>query len=181
MAKKFNAYKPVKMTDGIQTWIDHRFDMTAMTPDDFDAFHAIDNSPEFRIKEMAARLDTLAVTTPAIAAHVAEIRAIHDRVRPMLGRLKNEHLDLLKQADHMWSNIMVLRDMMPRAAKGVAYGKAQADRRKDKPATDPDHDPGRNDRIRAFHARLHGERDATSKTALEFELSTRSVRRILNS
>ena len=63
---------------------------------------------------------------------------------------------------------------------GAATRTAQSRRRKGKPASDPD-DADRNGRIRAFHARLfandpHG---ATSQTATEFGLSTRTIRRIL--
>lgn len=55
-----------------------------------------------------------------------------------------------------------------------------ANRRAGKPSSDP-YDSGRNDRLRAFHARLiaAGETDATSQTAIEFGLSVKQVGRIV--
>lgn len=56
----------------------------------------------------------------------------------------------------------------------------KAARRAGKPASDP-YDSGRNERIRAFHARLiaGGARDANKQTAEEFELTARQVSRIV--
>ncbi|MBD5801316.1 hypothetical protein AZOA_07290 [Azoarcus sp. Aa7] len=58
--------------------------------------------------------------------------------------------------------------------------KLQAGRRRDKPLADP-YDASRNNRLRAFHARLvaEGHSDATKLTAEEFELSDRQVRNII--
>jgi hypothetical protein len=71
--------------------------------------------------------------------------------------------------------------LLPLARKGKAYGQTQAGRRKGKPASDP-YDSDRNARVLAFHARLvaAGHSDATAQTADEFELSTRTVRRLIN-
>ena len=59
----------------------------------------------------------------------------------------------------------------------------KSNRRKDKPGNADDHDPIRNTRIRAFHARLvkAGHYDAVKQTAREFHpLTTRTVSRIVN-
>lgn len=59
--------------------------------------------------------------------------------------------------------------------------RSHAPRRADKPASDP-YDGNRNERLRAYHARLiaSGARDANQQTADEFDLSARQVRRIVN-
>lgn len=66
--------------------------------------------------------------------------------------------------------------------RGRKYGGDQARRRRGKPATDSA-DAGRNARIRRRHTALvcQGRNDASSQTATEFNLSTRQVRRILQS
>ena len=63
---------------------------------------------------------------------------------------------------------------------GIRNRQTQRARRFDKPAADP-YDATRNDRIRAFHARLlaQGRTDATAGTAGEFGLSARQIRNIL--
>jgi hypothetical protein len=68
----------------------------------------------------------------------------------------------------------------PLARRGVQHGKAQALRRKGKPAKS-DYDAGRNKRICKHHARLvsEGHHDATAQTAAEFGLSARQVSRIV--
>lgn len=67
-------------------------------------------------------------------------------------------------------------------ASGRKESTTQAKRREDKPASsDWDTDAGRNDRIRAQHARLKagGERDATAQVATEFSMSESQIRRIV--
>lgn len=63
---------------------------------------------------------------------------------------------------------------------GIRHRRVQRARRSDKPAADP-YDDGRNERIRAYHARLEaeGELDATAQTAAAFELSDRRIRQIV--
>ncbi len=65
--------------------------------------------------------------------------------------------------------------------QGIAFGRSQRARRLDRPAVDPYRDPSRNDRIRAFHARLKADNapDATARTAEEFGLSDRQIRSIV--
>ena len=67
------------------------------------------------------------------------------------------------------------------AKRDAAASEAQSKRRKGKPAGDSQ-DSNRDDRLRAYHARLvaNGDDDATSQTAAAFDLSTRQVRRIVS-
>lgn len=71
------------------------------------------------------------------------------------------------------------------AAAGKRQSSTQRARRSGKPGSSDTHsDDGRNARIKAFHARKlasDSARTATSDTASEFELSTRTIRRILKS
>ncbi len=184
---KYRAYKAVKMTDGLQTWIDARFDMQQpLTAGDWEALRAMleSTSPQNRIAAMEARLATLGKSTdPTIRMHVAAIRAILRKrlsVQATAGIASRADLDLLKEADHLWVKIMVLRDVVPKAVMGAKHSETQRERRADKPGENW-HDPDRNDRLRDFHAGLttDGQRDATAQTAAAFNLSKRQVRRIL--
>lgn len=69
----------------------------------------------------------------------------------------------------------------PLAVTGKRHKETQAARRRDKPGTSDDHDASRNRRIRAMHARLKAQgRDATAETAQQFNLTDRTIRRIVN-
>jgi hypothetical protein len=87
------------------------------------------------------------------------------------------HLEFLSER---WRQERREEFLVPLARKGEKSGRAQAGRRKDKPAANPD-DEGRNGRIRTFHARQvdAGNTKATATTATEFGLSTRQIRRVL--
>lgn len=71
-------------------------------------------------------------------------------------------------------------EQQPLVKAALKQSKAQSKRRKDLPAT-TDGSRGRNEHIRKYHARLKaaGRNDATSATATEFGLHTRTIRRIL--
>ncbi|MBW7925838.1 MAG: hypothetical protein H3C59_14000 [Burkholderiaceae bacterium] len=70
----------------------------------------------------------------------------------------------------------------PHAIRGVKHSRAQGARRRDKPGVEGAYDQSRNDRIRAYHARLVsvGASNATRATADEFGLSDRQIRNIVN-
>lgn len=70
----------------------------------------------------------------------------------------------------------------PEIAIAATYRKKQSGKRLDKPGSADNHDPDRNNRIRAFHARLvkSGARNANSQTAKEFDVSVSTVQRAIN-
>lgn len=100
----------------------------------------------------------------------------HTRAQAVAAYVANDMEALLARVQELHRLVHSLR------AQELAHSsaKAQSRRRKGKPAADP-HDMSRNDRLKAFHARIvnDGHRDATSQTAHEFELGTRQVRNIL--
>jgi hypothetical protein len=73
--------------------------------------------------------------------------------------------------------------VLPLAIMGKRHSEAQRARRKDKPssADDPRRNRDRNESVRLYHARLvaQGRHDATAATAAEFDLSARTIRRII--
>ncbi len=85
---------------------------------------------------MQKRLATLGNSTdPFIQMHVAAIRAIHDRLSIPLktaGKVSREGWYLLKEADHLWHSIVVLRDVMPLARKGKTFMEQRKGRRPSK-------------------------------------------------
>lgn len=133
----------------------HRFDLSA-----FDDWL---EGPGWEADELAVVLD---MRQRAIDAHTANNA---DATEAWVERL----------ADLLQANARE-RFLHPLAVKGRKHGQAQAKRRKDKPAASPD-DLGRNERLQRYHAGLTaaGRADATSATAAEFNLSTRTVRRVL--
>ena len=88
-----------------------------------------------------------------------------------------EEVAKIANAEYLRREIMVLRELVPKAAMGAKHSKTQSKRRADKPATDSYTDPNRNARLRDFHARLteDGQKDATAQTAVEFEIGKRQV------
>ena len=169
------------MTDGLQTGTARVFDFTQeWTAADAEEFRKMlsGKTPESRVRKMQTQLGALGVNVAApIKLHADAIRAILADLPPApTGR----QVDRLDEADHLWQKILVLRDVVPKAVLGVKHSEAQRKRRADKPAADY-LDPDRNARLRIFHARLMAAdaRDATAQTAVEFDLSSRQVRRIL--
>lgn len=129
---KYRAYKPVNMTDGILTWVQHTFDNSIeMTPDDEEMFVAMLEglSPEERIRTMQANLDGLQNFTPAIKLHADAIRAVHAGLDNHFS-VNREGLASLQRADDLWAKIIVLRDVVPKAVMGAKSSKNQSDRAK---------------------------------------------------
>ena len=130
MSKKlYRSYKPVTATDGILTWIKDTFDNTvAWTPDDSEQF--ISNitalSPNARITRIQAYLDNLENVTPAIKIHADAIRAIYTELENHFN-IDKEGIHKLDHAEELWEKIIILRDVMPKAAQGVAQSKRMSD------------------------------------------------------
>lgn len=126
---RYNAYKPVMMTDGIQTWVRDTFDMSKpMTADDLAKFKEDHGSPKARITAMQARLDALKNVTPEMRLHVDAIRAIYASMPHALtqGVRNNAEWLELRHADELWAKIMILRDVMPLARMGREHSQSQS-------------------------------------------------------
>lgn len=127
--KQCRAYKPVTVTDGITSWTKHTFDNTVeWTPDDFEKFKSgmVTLTPHARITRMQAYLDNLENVTPAIKLHVDAIRAIYAGLDNHYN-VDEKGLYELDRAEWLWKKIIILRDVMPRAAQGVAQSKRMSD------------------------------------------------------
>ncbi len=126
MAKKpkYNAYTAVQMTDGLRTWVEHRFDMTkAFTADDHRMRKAdLRDWPAARIQDMRARLAKMPAD-PAMKVHAHEILRILDSMPEVeRGRgASREQLSELHRAEMLEGNILVIRDVLPKAAKGEKF------------------------------------------------------------
>lgn len=113
--------------------------------------------------------------------------------RKLLMRRRAQALDAHRTGNHeaanAWINFLhaAMRAsqhgewLLPLAQQGRKHSAVQSRRRLGKKATDSQDDLDRNVRVRNFHARLvaAGEHDPTSRTGIEFNLSTRQTRRIL--
>lgn len=127
---KYNAYKPLLMTDGVQSWTRHEFDNTkAPTKDDLDKFKQALSAPNLhpigRIEIMQARLDALETITPTIQIHIDAIRKIHADFLAKNPRTL-ESLDALEKQNDHWLKIQLIKDVLPLARKKV---KANTDAR----------------------------------------------------
>jgi hypothetical protein len=176
--KHYSAYKPVKMTDGIVDWTFDNFDNTAhWTKDDIEKSRSVllRLGPHERIEDMEAMLATLPTDNPAIAMHAAEIRAIHAEVKAEPGEFTLKRLDRLSETYELWTKILILRDLVPKAKQAAKQSQSQSARRK---GTGQDHEA-----VKRHHERLvkNGDHDPTSQTATHFQLSTRQVRNIIKS
>lgn len=121
--KVYNAYKPVLVSDGIQTWVQHTYDNTVpWTKDDTAKFiEGHDRlGPHERIEDMQAMLATLPTDNPAITLHADAIRAIHREVQAPPVGFNRERLAELDRASEHWGKILIIRDVMPVARKGQA-------------------------------------------------------------
>lgn len=122
---KYRAYKPFQATDGLLVWTQHYFDNTVeWTEADCEMFIATSTdalAPEERIKRLQGNLDGLRNITPVIQVHIDEIRAILARMENHFC-LKNQHeADELGSAEMLWQKILVLRDVVPLAKRGVTF------------------------------------------------------------
>lgn len=126
LEKVYRAYKAVRMTDGIQTWIIHRHDFTVAW-DDWTAADKAEldadrrDAPLERIEDMQAMLATLPADNPAIRLHADAIRAIlAELLTPPVIFNKERHARL-DQASELWGKILVIRDVMPKAKTGQKF------------------------------------------------------------
>lgn len=125
--KVYNAYKPVLVSDGIQTWVKHTYDNTVpWTKDDEAKFiEGLDRlGPYERIDDMQAMLATLPIDNPAITLHADAIRAIHREVQAPPVGFNRERLARLDKASELWAKILIIRDLMP-VAREAATQKAE--------------------------------------------------------
>jgi len=123
MSKQYRAYKPVRCTDGITSWVEHTFDNTvAMTPDDIAMakFADLASAPAERIAAMRENLDSLKNPTPEIKLHADEIRAIYARLSDDFHIKTREEHAAMQKADELWDHIVTLRDLLPKAVTGAA-------------------------------------------------------------
>ena len=117
----YNAYKPVKVTDGLMPRLVHEFDHSVMmTEDDAKAFELVTFAlaPQARMQDMEARLDSLENPSPDIQMHVERIRAIHAVLRQGKGggeSLNLKELETLAETELLWKNIVVLSCWVPLA------------------------------------------------------------------
>lgn len=120
--KIYNAYKPVLMSDGIQTWIKHTYDNTVPWTKDDEAQFIEGLSrlgPYERIDDMQAMLATLPTDNPAITLHADAIRAIHEEVQAPPVGFTRERLARLDRASELWAKIQIIRDLMPVVQEAV--------------------------------------------------------------
>jgi hypothetical protein len=114
------SYSTTQVTDGLITQGENCFDATKpMTEADLAAFKAMLSAatPGERVRRRLAQLDALKDITPAIQLRIDAIRKVYGR----LGRTEHksrEELDLLREADRHRRDILLLRDLVPKAVLG---------------------------------------------------------------
>lgn len=117
MTKRKNAEPPaiaVKVvTDGIRVRTQYTLlDGTGAAMKQFAKVWGNDDIPKDWIEALEEKLGRLENVTPAIQLHVDAIRAIHAQIPSTSGR---EQTWLLTQAQQHWTDIMLLRNVMPKA------------------------------------------------------------------
>lgn len=123
----FNAYRPVLVSDGIQTWVNHTYDNRVPWTKDDEAKYiegTYQQGPYERIDIMQAMLANLPTDNPAITLHADAIRAIHREVQAPPAGFDLERLARLNTASELWTKILIIRDLMP-VAREAATQKAE--------------------------------------------------------
>jgi hypothetical protein len=147
--KRYKAYKPIPVTDGIRRWTSNTFTLdntVAWTQDDIEKFKSgfATLSPDARIAHLQtcldnlgdarsqAHLDNLEKRTPEIRP---AIKVHADVIQAILSGLNNYSIpdgdrfsELLALAEKYWRNILILCEVMPKAAQGAAQSERQSEK-----------------------------------------------------
>ncbi len=124
---KYRAYQAIPMTNGIVAWTKHHWAPdTEHTNDDVEKFVEVANSlsPQGRILQIQERLKTLdEEASPHIKTHADAIRRIHSCMPIALagGGATLKDLKALEEAEGLWRDIVVLRDVIPKALHGAKF------------------------------------------------------------
>lgn len=111
------------VTDGIRVGTAWHFDTESATLEDWKRLAEVwEGGPMLDvINALSAKLDRLENTTPAMQLRINAIRAIHAQLPSTAVDFTAAQIQLLELADFHWTEIMVLRDVMPKAQLGHSF------------------------------------------------------------
>jgi hypothetical protein len=128
--KKHNSFESIEMTDGITDFTKSEFDATQQfTQDDKNEFISMLNrlTPNNRMRTMLENLNKLDSTNLEINLRINAIKNIYSDISNN-EKLTEIELAKLKIADAHYREILIIRDIKPKAIMGDHYSKEQSKR-----------------------------------------------------